>query len=219
MNDTTLMPVFEPQAIERESLAIIDSEVPEPRPFSGRQWVIARRLVHTTADFDLLGRLRFHPRAVEAGLDALSCGATVVTDTRMAQEGIPERRRQALGFQVVCHMGDPDVAATAQRLGVTRARAAMDVAADLPGPLVFALGNAPTALLRLLELVDQGRMEPALVVGMPVGFVNAAPSKALLMAQDRIPYIAIAGRKGGSALAGATVNALAQMLMDERAGA
>ena len=111
------------------------------------------------------------------------------------------------------------MAATALRLGVTRARAAMDAAADLPGPLVFALGNAPTALLRLLELVDQERMKPALVVGMPVGFVNAAPSKALLMAQDRIPYIAIAGRKGGSALAAATVNALAQMLMDERAGA
>ena len=209
---------MEPAAIERLSFAIIDAETPEPRPFTGHHWEVARRLVHTSADFELLSLLRFHPLAVTAGLEALRSGATIVTDTRMAQMGIPLRRLDALGATSVCLMNDPAVMARAKEQGVTRARVAMDMAANITGPVIFAIGNAPTALLRLLELLDAGQAAPALIVGMPVGFVNAAESKETLMAQDRVPYVAIAGRKGGSALAAATVNALAEIVLREKAG-
>jgi precorrin-8X/cobalt-precorrin-8 methylmutase len=206
-----------PEAIEAGSLAIIDAETPEPRPFVGRQWEIVRRLIHTTADFEMLDLVRFSPGAVEAGLTALADGVTIVTDTEMARCAIPLRRMAPLGCQVVCLLNDPDVVLTAKQNGQTRAAAAMDAAlATLPGPLVFAIGNAPTALLRLLKRLDEGVTAPALIIGMPVGFVNAAESKALLMSRADVPWICISGRKGGSALAGATVNALAIILGNER---
>lgn len=210
------LPITAPEAIEARSLAIIDAEVPPPRPFAGRQWEIVRRLIHTSADFELLDLVRFSPGAVEAGLAALAAGATIVTDTEMARCAIPPRRLTPFGCQVRCLLHDPDVAAAAQAAGGTRAAAAMDKALHLPGRLVFALGNAPTALLRLLKLLDAGVPPPSLVIGMPVGFVNAAESKALLMSRADVPWIAISGRKGGSALAGATVNALAIMLGRDR---
>jgi len=206
--------------IEAESMRIIESEVPEPRPFAGGEWLIVRRMIHTTADFGLLDLVRFHPRAVEAGKRALASGATLVTDTEMARAGIPDRRMNALSCTVRCLMRDPEVLALSQAQGSTRARAAVDFAVQniVPpkGPAIWVIGNAPTALLRLLEHVEAGRAEPALIIGMPVGFVNAAESKALLMAQSRIPYIAIKGRKGGSALAASVVNALAEMVLADR---
>lgn len=205
-----------PADIERQSFAIIDAEVPEPRPFQGAQWEVARRLVHTSADFEMLSLLRFSKGAVSAGVAALRSGAVVVTDTRMCQVGIPTRRLDSLGCRTVCYMDDPDLAARARELGVTRARLAVDEAAGISGPVIFAVGNAPTALLRLLELMDGGHVSPELVIGMPVGFVNAAESKALLMTRADAPWIAISGRKGGSALAAACVNALAEMAL--RAG-
>ena len=205
----TIRPISAPEAIEAASLAIIDAEVPEPRPYRGPQWPIVRRLIHTSADFELLDLVRFSPGAVQAGLAALKAGATIVTDTEMARCAIPARRLTPLGCTVRCLLNDPDVVAAAAAAGGTRAAAAMDVALNLPGPLVLAIGNAPTALLRLLQRLDEGAPAPALVIGMPVGFVNAAESKALLMTRADVPWIAISGRKGGSALAGATVNALA----------
>jgi precorrin-8X/cobalt-precorrin-8 methylmutase len=208
----TPVPITAPEAIEARSLAIIDEEVPSPRPFDGRQWEIVRRLIHTTADFELLDLIRFSHGAVEAGLAALSAGATIVTDTEMARCAIPLRRLAPLGCQVRCLLNDPEVIQAAQASGGTRAAAAMDAALHLPGRLIFAIGNAPTALLRLLKHLDQGAPAPDLVIGMPVGFVNAAESKALLMTRADVPWIALSGRKGGSALAGATVNAMAIML-------
>jgi precorrin-8X/cobalt-precorrin-8 methylmutase len=202
-----------PEDIERASMALIEAEAGTPLPFAGHEWSVVRRLIHTSADFEMLALTRFHPRAVESGLSALALGATIVTDTHMARVGMPDRRMGPLGCRVICHMTDPWVADRARQDGTTRARAAMDLAAGLPGPLIFAIGNAPTALLRLIQLLDQGAAAPALVVGMPVGFVNAAESKDLLMAQDRVPWISIAGRKGGSALAAATLNALADILL------
>ncbi len=202
-----------PAEIERRSFEIIDAEVPEPRPYKGAQWEIVRRLIHTTADFELLSLVRFHPKAVEAGLNALRSGCHIVTDTQMAKKGIPYRRLDPLGCVSACFMNDPEAAARANRENITRALAAMDKAAGIEGPVIHVIGNAPTALLRLLELVERGRVAPELIVGMPVGFVNAAESKALLMAQTEIPYIAIEGRKGGSALAAATVNALAEIAL------
>ena len=204
-----IQPIFAPDAIEAASLAIIDSEVPAPRPFDGPRWDVVRRLIHTTADFELLDLVRFSDGAVRAGIRAIEAGATIVTDTEMARCAIPPRRLAPFGCAVRCFMNDPDVAAAAKAAGSTRAALAVDFALDLPGPLIFAIGNAPTALLRLLSRIDGGAPAPALVVGMPVGFVNAAQSKALLMTRADVPWIAIAGRKGGSALAGATINALA----------
>jgi len=213
---TLISQIDDPKGIERESFAIIDSEIAEPRPFSGAQWQVARRLLHTSADYELLEHIRFHPRAVEAGLEALRAGATVATDTRMALEGISAWRRGALGFGARCFMTDQGVVEDAARLGCTRAKLGMDRALRLPGPLIFAIGNAPTALLRLLELIESDPGAVKLIVGMPVGFVNAAQSKDLLMRQSAIPYISIEGRKGGSALAAATVNALAEILLNDR---
>lgn len=201
--------IVAPNDIERESMRIIDSEVPEPRPFAGVEWQIVRRMIHTSADFELLDLVRFSPGAVEAGRAALSAGCTIYTDTEMARCAIPLRRMAPLGCTVTCLMNDPEVAERARREGTTRARAAVDKAApDMAGSIVV-VGNAPTALLRLLELAEQGKAAPALVVGMPVGFVNAAESKALLAAQNVLPYVTIEGRKGGSPLAGCVVNALA----------
>ena len=206
---TRILPITAPEEIEAASLAIIDAEVPEPRPYVGPQWDIVRRLIHTTADFELLKLVRFSADAVQAGLTALDQGATIITDTEMARCAIPPRRLQPFGCKVRCFMNDPDVVAAAAASGSTRAALAVDFALDLPGPLIFAIGNAPTALLRLIKRLDGGAPAPALIIGMPVGFVNAAESKALLMARADVPWISISGRKGGSALAGATINALA----------
>jgi precorrin-8X/cobalt-precorrin-8 methylmutase len=220
VNGPEIMDIRRGEDIEAESMRIIESEVPEPRAFAGDEWLVVRRMIHTTADFGLLDLVRFHPRAVQAGRRALAAGSTLVTDTEMARAGIPERRMNALSCTVRCLMRDPEVLALSQAQGCTRARAAVDFAVaniDPPqGPAIYVIGNAPTALLRLLELVAAGRAEPALIIGMPVGFVNAAESKALLMAQSRIPYIAIEGRKGGSALAASAVNALAEMVLSAK---
>jgi precorrin-8X/cobalt-precorrin-8 methylmutase len=197
-----------PGEIEARSLAIIDAETPEPRPFSGEQWAIARRMVHTTADFDLLNHIRFHPDAVPAGKAALLAGADIVTDTRMALSGIPVRRLAPLGCSARCLMDDARVAERARRDGVTRAWAAVDEVMDAGGADIFVIGNAPTALYRLLARLDGGARAPKLVVGMPVGFVNAAESKELLLARQDIPFITVAGRKGGSSLAACVLNAL-----------
>lgn len=204
--------------IETESLRIIDSEVPEPRPYQGDEWRVVRRMIHTTADFEMLKLVRFHPRAVEAGVNALSGGCVIVSDTEMARAGMPERRLTPLGCRVRCLMRDPEVLATSEREGITRARAAMDFAVASIRPAIYVIGNAPTALLRLLEHIEAGQAAPALIVGMPVGFVNAAESKALLLAQSAVPFIAIEGRKGGSALAACAINALAEIALARCAG-
>ncbi len=213
---TQISDIVAPADIETRSLAIIDSEVPEPRPFADNEWLVARRMIHTTADFDLLQHIRFHPQAIAAGLDALSAGATIATDTEMARMGIPLRRMNPLGCAVVCLMNDPEVTAQAKASGGTRARAAVDEMQRRHAPAIWAIGNAPTALLRLLELIQEGAAAPRLIIGLPVGFVNAAESKALLAAQDATPYITIEGRKGGSALAACTVNALAEIALASR---
>ena len=216
MSEPEVLDIRRGADIEAESLRIIESEVPEPRVYAGDEWLVVRRMIHTTADFELLDLVRFHPRAVEAGKRALAGGCTLVTDTEMARAGIPDRRMDALSCTVRCLMRDPEVLALSKELGCTRARAAVDFAIERIKPAIWVIGNAPTALLRLLEHIEAGRAEPALVIGMPVGFVNAAESKALLMAQSRVPYIAIAGRKGGSALAASVVNALAEMLLSAK---
>lgn len=211
-------PVFihvPPEEIEARSLAIIDAEVPEPRPFVGEEWIVARRMIHTTADFDLLHHICFHPGAIEAGKNALRYGANIVTDTRMALSGIPLRRITPLGGSVRCFIDDPQVTAQAKVKQVTRSWAAMDMVMENGGADIFVIGNAPTALARLLSWLEQGARPPKLVVGMPVGFVNAVESKEMLCAQKLVPFITIVGRKGGSSLAASVINALAELVLEQ----
>jgi len=216
MTDRTnlLDPAAAPEEIEARSFALIEAEVPKPRPFEGPQWRVVRRMIHASADFELLSLVRFHPRAVPAGINALAKGCLIVTDTQMALCGIPQRRMQRLSCTVRCLMDDPEVAARAAEAGATRARVAVDAALEREAPAIWVVGNAPTALLRLLECIEAGRARPELIVGMPVGFVNAAESKDILMRQTVTPFVTVAGSKGGSALAASVVNALADLAIE-----
>lgn len=208
-----LQPYHSPEDIERRSFAIIDEEVGEPKPFSGPAWEIARRIVHTSADFSLLADLHLPDDAIEAGIEALLRGAPIYTDTEMARSGMPARRLTPLGSSALCLLSLPGVAETARARSITRSRAALFAAREtLPGS-ILAVGNAPTTLIALAELLDDGMAPPALVIAMPVGFVNAAESKELILSKNQIRCIAIQGRRGGSPLAAATVNALAELAL------
>lgn len=205
---------MDPGDIERRSFEIIESEVPGPRGFAGDEWRIVRRMIHTTADFELLSLARFHADAVNNGMEALLRGCLIVTDTEMARMGITRGRMDRLGCRVECYMGDPEVRDKARQENTTRASAAVDYALSRLNQGIYVIGNAPTALLRLLEGIETGECRPALIVGMPVGFVNAAESKEILMDQNEVPYITIQGRKGGSALAACVVNQLAEAALE-----
>ena len=203
-----LDPASSPQSIEERSFAIIDSEVPEPRPYNGRLWHIARRMAHTVGDVAIVHEAVLHEQAVDAGLQALRRGCTIFTDTEMARCGMVPRRLEPLGVTVRCLLAEPGVADYAAAHGCTRSRAGILALRDQWAGHIVAIGNAPTALLALLEALEQGAPPPALIIGMPVGFVNAAESKALLC-QSPWPHLSLRGRKGGSPLVAAVVNALA----------
>ncbi|MBW1722584.1 MAG: precorrin-8X methylmutase [Deltaproteobacteria bacterium] len=207
---------MDPGEIEKRSFEIIESEVPEPRPFNGREWLIVRRMIHTSADLDLLSLVRFHPDAVRHGMEALKKGCLIVTDTQMVRMGITRGRMERLGCEVACYINDPEVRDKAARGGRTRAALAVDRGISRFEGSLFVVGNAPTALLRILEILEDNGPTPALIVGMPVGFVSAKESKDLLMAQETVPYITVEGRKGGSALAATVVNQLAEMALEEQ---
>ena len=197
---------MKPHEIEQLSFQIIDGEAGD-HGFSTDQWPVVRRVIHTSADFEWQGMIRFHPQAIVSGVSAIRSGCSIITDTNMARAGIRQRDLARFGGTVNCYMTDERVAETAARKGITRAKAAVDVAAPSITGGIYVVGNAPTALLRLVELIDQGTLRPALVVGLPVGFVNAAESKALLLECD-VPHVTNVGRKGGSNVAAAVVNAL-----------
>lgn len=195
-----------PEEIERASMAIIGREMGD---WAGpaENLPVLKRVIHTTADFDFVRNLLFSPNAVRLGREALRRGVTVVTDTAMAAAGIGKPAAARWGVSVVCRMADPDVRDEALRRGVTRAVVSMERAAAETPDAIFAIGNAPTALIRLCELIRDRTARPSLVVGVPVGFVNVVESKEMLVATD-VPYIAAMGRKGGSPVASAVVNAL-----------
>lgn len=195
-----------PAEIEARSMEIITRELGE-RTFPADQLPVVKRVIHTTADFDYADNLAFSPDAVERGIAALRAGCSIVTDTQMAKAGINKRVLGKFGGEVFCFMSDPDVAAEAKERGVTRATVSMERAAALPGRVILALGNAPTALVRACELAREGRLSPALVIGAPVGFVNVVESKELLRSLA-LPQIVCRGRKGGSNVAAAICNAL-----------
>lgn len=194
-----------PADIERRSFEIIESEL--PREIDAEIKSVVKRVIHTTADFDYVDNLYFSDNVVEIVKDALRKGADIVTDTQMAKAGINKNRLSAFGGEVHCFMSDSDVAAAAKKNGATRAYASMDKAAELKKPLIFAIGNAPTALARLYELIQSGILKPAAIIAVPVGFVNVVQAKELIMTAG-VPCIAARGRKGGSNVAAAICNAL-----------
>ena len=195
-----------PAEIEQRSMEIITAELGE-RSFPPEVLPVVKRVIHTTADFDYAGNLVFSPGAVEQGVAAIKAGCAVVTDTQMARSGINKRVLERFGGEALCFMSDPDVAAEARERGVTRATVSMERAARLDRPLILALGNAPTALVRACELLEEGAMKPALIIGAPVGFVNVVESKELLLTEN-VSYIVARGRKGGSNVAAAICNAM-----------
>lgn len=197
---------MKPNEIEEASMNIIASEMgvwtgpPEELP-------IVKRVIHTTADFDFELNMRFSKDAVMLARNALKNGTAIVTDTNMAAAGINKSACGRLGVGVICRMADPAICEEAKSRGTTRAVVSMEVAARNTPNAVFAIGNAPTALIRLCELIDEGKCCPALVIGVPVGFVNVVESKVRLM-ETKVPYITAVGRKGGSPVASSIVNAL-----------
>lgn len=200
----------EPADIERRSFEIISAELGD-RAFDPLEEPIIKRCIHTSADYEYADSLVFSEGAVERGLEALRDGADIVTDTQMAKAGINRKRLAAFGGEVYNFISDEDVAAEAARRGCTRSAVCMEKAAGLGGKLIFAIGNAPTALIRICELIREGKLHPELVIGVPVGFVNVVQSKELLL-QTEVPSIAARGRKGGSNIAACIVNALLYML-------
>lgn len=199
------MIINSPMDIETRSMEIIESELPVEIPEERK--AIVKRVIHCTADFDYAENLKFSENAVSAALEALRGGCNIVTDTQMAKSGINKAAAAKLGINLYCFMSDPDVAEEAKARGCTRAVVSMERAAKLEGPTIYVIGNAPTALLKIKEMIDDKTISPSLVVGVPVGFVNIIESKEAIMETD-VPFIVAAGRKGGSNVAAAIINAL-----------
>ena len=203
-----------PAQIEKRSFEIITEELGDRALVPGTEPVV-KRCIHTSADFDYANNLVFSENVVEKALSALRRGASIVTDTQMAKAGINKKKLAQYGGQVYCFMSDEDVAEAARENGTTRAAASMDKAAELyqrTPELIFAIGNAPTALVRLYELVREGGLAPELIIGVPVGFVNVVQSKEMILELKDTPYIVARGRKGGSNIAACICNALLYML-------
>ena len=198
--------IIAPMDIEKRSMEII-SETLGSRVLDPENEAVIKRVIHSTADFDFADTLTFSEHAVSKGIEALQSGCDIVTDTQMAKAGINKRILASLGGEVHCFMSDPDVAEEAKARGITRAAVSMEKAAKLSKPCIYAIGNAPTALFALRELIDSGQLNAALIIAVPVGFVNVVESKELIIASS-VPYIAARGRKGGSPVAAAICNAM-----------
>ena len=204
---------MKPQDIEQKSFSIIQNELKEMgKELSERTAPVIMRCIHTSADFSYADTLAFSDGVIDTAVDLLRNGATVVTDTNMALAGIRSGQLAGFGGKAVCFMADESVAKEAKERETTRAFVSMERAAELAGPVVFAIGNAPTALLSLHEMVQKGSYRPAMVIGVPVGFVNVKSAKEIIMG-DGIPYIVNRGRKGGSNIAAAIINALLGMAL------
>ena len=198
--------IVKPTEIEKRSFEII-TELLGDRKLDPENEPVIKRVIHTTADFEYADNLVFSPGAVTKGIEALKAGCHIVTDTSMVMSGINKTILGKLGGQVHCFIADPDVAEEAKARGITRSAVSMEKAAKLDKPCIFAVGNAPTALIALHELMEAGTVKPALIIGVPVGFVNVVESKELIL-QDDVPFIVARGRKGGSNVAAAICNAM-----------
>ena len=198
--------IVTPREIEQRSMETITKEL------NGRTWPepefsVIKRCIHTSADFDYADNLCFSPSACQIGIEALKNGADIVTDTKMAMSGINKNKLSTFGGEVHCYISDPDVVEEAKARGCTRSTVSMERGARIKKPVIFVVGNAPTALIELDKLIKEGKVKPALIVGVPVGFVNVVESKELIM-QAGVPYIVARGRKGGSNIGAAIINAL-----------
>ena len=200
-----------PMDIEKRSFAIITELLGDTKLDPENELVI-KRVIHTSADFDYVQNLVFSEHAVAKGIEAMRGGCDIVTDTQMARAGINKTILSKLGGQAHCFMSDPDVAEEAKERGVTRAIVSMERAAKLPKPCIFAIGNAPTALISLHEQMQAGKLTPALIIGVPVGFVNVVESKELIIG-SAVPHIVARGRKGGSNVAAAICNAMLYQIL------
>lgn len=202
---------IKPMDIEKRSFEIITELLGDTRLDPENELVI-KRVIHTTADFDYVHNLIFSDHAVQKGIEALKSGCDIVTDTQMARSGINKTILGRLGGHAHCFMSDADVAAEAKERGVTRAIVSMEHAARLERPCIFAIGNAPTALISLHEQIKAGLLTPALIIGVPVGFVNVVESKEMIIGSG-VPHIVARGRKGGSNVAAAICNAMLYQIM------
>lgn len=197
-----------PEEIEKRSFAIISEELLNRGiTLRAEEAMITKRVIHTSADFEYASTMTYSKNAVAIAKELLLSGADIVTDTNMALAGINKKALEALGGQVHCFMADEEVARLAKERGVTRAAVSMEKAGSIKKPVIFAVGNAPTALIRLYEMMQTDGWRPAFVIGVPVGFVNVEIAKELIMETD-VPYIINRGRKGGSNIAAAICNAL-----------
>ncbi len=197
-----------PEEIEKRSFEIITKELEEAGIILDEETAfVTKRCIHTSADFDYASTLTFSEGAVEVMKDLIRSGAYIVTDTNMALAGINQKKLAGFGGKAMCFMADEDVAKEAKERGVTRASVSMEKAAGLGHDVIFAIGNAPTALIRLHEMMEEGIFVPRFVIGVPVGFVNVVYAKELFLDGD-VPYIINRGRKGGSNIAAAICNAV-----------
>lgn len=206
-----MIEIVKPMDIEKRSFEMI-TEILGDKKIDPENELVVKRVIHTSADFDYADNLCFSEHAVSRGIEALRGGCDIVTDTQMAKAGINKSVLAKLGGTVHCYMSDADVAEEAKSRGITRATVSMERAAQLDKPCIFAIGNAPTALLSLHELIAAGKIRPALIIGVPVGFVNVVESKEVIMT-DAAPYIVARGRKGGSNVAAAICNAMLYQIM------
>lgn len=198
--------IMQPMDIEKKSFEIIESHISDIFIPDDRKDIV-KRVIHTTADFDYIENLKFSDDSISSALKALKDGVTIVTDTNMAYSGINKTALAKLGGKAVCFMSDSDVAEEAKKREITRAAVSMEKACSFSGNLIFAIGNAPTALLELDRLIKEGKVNPSLIIGVPVGFVNVCESKEIIM-ESGVPYIVARGNKGGSNVAAAICNAL-----------
>lgn len=197
-----------PQDIEKRSFAIISKELEEKGiVLPKEQELVTKRAIHTSADFDYAKTMTYSAHAVEIAKKLIQNGADIVTDTNMALAGVNKKELAKYGGEAHCFMAEEEVAKIAKERGVTRAAVSMEKAAQIEKPVIFAIGNAPTALIELYEMIQSGKYRPAFIIGVPVGFVNVEAAKDLILKTD-VPYIINRGRKGGSNIAAAICNAL-----------
>lgn len=204
-----------PQDIEKRSFAIISKELEEKGiVLPKEQELVTKRAIHTSADFDYAKTMTYSAHAVGIAKKLIQNGADIVTDTNMALAGVNKKELAKYGGEAHCFMAEEEVAKIAKERGVTRAAVSMEKAAQIEKPVIFAIGNAPTALIELYEMIQSGKYRPAFIIGVPVGFVNVEAAKDLILKTD-VPYIINRGRKGGSNIAAAICNALLYELLDE----
>jgi precorrin-8X/cobalt-precorrin-8 methylmutase len=195
-----------PEEIEKKSFEILTRELGD-KTFLPFEENIIKRVIHTTADFDYANIMKTSPDAINNAIEAIKSGNNIVTDTNMAKAGINKKVLKSFGGEVICFMDDEEIASKAKEQGVTRASLCMEKACENKKNTIYVVGNAPTALIRLVELIKEGLIKPKLVVGVPVGFVNVVESKEMIK-KAGVPYVISEGRKGGSNVAAAIINAI-----------